>query len=200
MRSLSVTVEASMICHGCDHEWPFSKHMSPLDLASEGWSELRCQWCRHRPLARARGPCGLRGAGVAPAPAARGNADTTGNAGFWPSRSMRTGSTTCSSGVPSRMRRTGRPTWPSPRRAATWRPWWPAASPKKESAGGRPPGCAPDARPGRGLRLPEIRRRLWRLGLRVPRGVRRVLAWSHWRRRHPWVAQGCHYRRQQAQL
>ena len=24
-------------------------------------------------------------------------------------------------------------------------------------------------------------------------------AWSHWHRRHQWVAQGCHYRRQQPQ-
>ena len=48
--------------------------------------------------------------------------------------------------------------------------------------------------------MPEIRRLLWRLVLRVPRGVRRVLAWSHWRRRHQWTAQCCHYRRQRLKL
>ena len=51
--------------------------------------------------------------------------------------------------------------------------------------------------PSRGLSLPEIRCFLWHLVLRVPRGVRRLLAWSYWCRRHQWVAQGCHYRRQQ---
>lgn len=39
---------------------------------------------------------------------------------------------------------------------------------------------------------------LWRL--QVPRRVRRVLAWSYWRCRHQWVAQGCHYRWQQLEL
>ena len=49
---------------------------------------------------------------------------------------------------------------------------------------------------GRSLSLPEIRRLLWHLVLQGPRGVRRLLAWPHWRRRHPWLAQCCHYRRQ----
>ncbi|MCY4519776.1 MAG: hypothetical protein OXC13_03250 [Caldilineaceae bacterium] len=46
--------------------------------------------------------------------------------------------------------------------------------------------------------MPEIRR-LWRRLLRpVVADMKQVLAWSDWRRRHQWVAQGCHYRRQQA--
>ena len=46
-------------------------------------------------------------------------------------------------------------------------------------AGSHAGGLPPVARPGRGLSLPEIRHLLWRLVLRVPRGVQRVLAWSH---------------------
>ena len=53
------------------------------------------------------------------------------------------------------------------------------------------------ARPDRDLSLPEIRRLLWQLVLRVPRGVRQVLAWSHW---HQWMSLCCHYRRQHLKL
>jgi len=46
--------------------------------------------------------------------------------------------------------------------------------------------------------VPEIRR-LWRRLLRsVVTDAEQVLAWSHWRRYHQWVALHCHYRRQQA--
>ena len=47
----------------------------------------------------------------------------------------------------------------------------------------------------RGLSLPKIRC-LWHLALRVSIGMRRSLAWPHWRRYHQWAAQSCHYRRQ----
>ncbi len=42
-------------------------------------------------------------------------------------------------------------------------------------------------------------RRLWRhLLLPVATDMAQALAWSHRRRRQPWVALHCHYRRQQA--
>ena len=72
-----------------------------------------------------------------------------------------------------------------------------------------PPKKSPDtnslaafkwARLGQGLSLPEIRRLLWCLWLRVPAPAWAILAWSDWRRRHQWVAQGCHARRQYLQL
>ena len=53
------------------------------------------------------------------------------------------------------------------------------------------------------LTVPEIRRLLAALGLRVTRPARtgqakmaeHVLAWSHWRRRHQAIARRCHYAR-----
>ena len=75
-----------------------------------------------------------------------------------------------------------------------------AGPPKKESGNEQPGGLPPVARPGRGLSLPEIRRLLWRLWLRVPAPARAILAWSAWRHRHQWLAQACHARRQYLQL
>ena len=69
--------------------------------------------------------------------------------------------------------------------------------PKKESGHEQPGGLQAVARPGRGLSLPEIRRLLW---LRVPAPARAILAWADWRRRHQWLAQGCHARRQHLKL
>lgn len=70
--------------------------------------------------------------------------------------------------------------------------WAPAllAGPQKGSG---------SAQPSRGLSLPEIRQLLWRLVLRVARGVCRVPAWSRWRRRQ-WVALCCYHRKQQLKL
>ena len=70
------------------------------------------------------------------------------------------------------------------------------APPKKSP---RTPGL-PAFKRSRGLSLPEIRRLLWRLVLCAPRGMRRILAWSHWQRYHQWVAQSCHRRRQYLKL
>ena len=67
---------------------------------------------------------------------------------------------------------------------------------KKEAADPQLGGLQAVARLDRGLSLPEIRRLLWCLVLQVPRGVRRILAWSHGRY-HQWVALYCHHRRQQ---
>ena len=80
-----------------------------------------------RPAPRAGGAPQRRAEGR-PRPSARGaraNAGTTGSAGCWRNRRRPTGATNCSSAVPWRTRTTGRPTWPSRRRAASWRRSWP---------------------------------------------------------------------------
>ena len=41
-------------------------------------------------------------------------------------------------------------------------------------------------------------RAAWRLWRPVVADLEAVLAWSYWRRRYQWVAQCCHYHRQQA--
>jgi hypothetical protein len=37
-----------------------------------------------------------------------------------------------------------------------------------------------------------MRRRLWRLILAVPQTLQQILAWSHWRRWHQWIAKCYH--------
>ena len=45
------------------------------------------------------------------------------------------------------------------------------------------------------LRVPELRRLLWRLVFALPQTVRQMLGWSHWRRRHQRIAQYDHDKR-----
>ena len=46
--------------------------------------------------------------------------------------------------------------------------------------------------------MPEIRRLWLRLLRPVAADLEQVLAWSHWRRHHQWVALHCHYRAERA--
>ncbi len=73
---------------------------------------------------------------------------------------------------------------------------WPVT--KEEAPKAQPDVLQAVARPGRSL--PEIRCLLWHVVLQEPHGVRRVLAWSHWRRHHQWTALCCHDRRQHLKL
>jgi hypothetical protein len=45
------------------------------------------------------------------------------------------------------------------------------------------------------LTLPEVRRLVYRVVVRILAPPEAVLHWSHWRRRHQARAQRCHYRR-----
>ena len=90
------------------------------------------------------------------------------------------------------------PVGPGPAQRGAGRLPGPAGPPKKVRGTGQPDGFPTGPRPGRGLTVPEIRR-LWRRLLQpVVADLEQVLAWSHWRRCHQWVALHCHYRRQQA--
>ena len=70
---------------------------------------------------------------------------------------------------------------------------------KKKSAAlpdGEPPRRVQSrAWPGLPLSVQEIRRWLWRLVLAVQQPAYRILAWSHWRRRHQAIDKYYHYRR-----
>jgi len=49
------------------------------------------------------------------------------------------------------------------------------------------------------LTLPEVRRLVYRVVVRILAPPEAVLHWSHWRRQHQARAQRCHYRRRLAQ-
>ena len=73
-----------------------------------------------------------------------------------------------------------------------------AAPPVKKKPRRQPGGLPTLPRAGIGLSPAAVRRLLWAARLRIVPALDHLLAWLAWKRRHAWVAQGCHYRRRAA--